>query len=135
MGDTEAIDPRSFLDEPVAEAHQSAEGTPDASKDDVGSPSNWREMLMRTEPHEPLEKVESPWDPEAGGLTRVSRGFKKMLGWDGMPAVADVGFGFLEFIHNFNLVEEAGGGSDDDGEVDRTDDAKPQGVDPIPDQR
>ena len=54
------------------------------------------EALMNTEPSEPLEMIESPWNPERGGPTRVYRGIQKLTNVDGMPAIADILIGAAE---------------------------------------
>jgi hypothetical protein len=66
-------------------------------------------MLMSTEPDDDLSSVESPYDPEAGGLTRMYRGAQKMLGFDGTPAIVDMAVGAVEAI----VGKDAGGGSDE----------------------
>ncbi len=78
-----------------------------------------KDALLSTQPEQRLESVEAPYDPERGGVTRVYRGVRKMLDVEGLPAVADIGIGLIEWY-------EAGGpdigsdeGDDDagDGEV------------------
>lgn len=55
-----------------------------------------RDALMSTDPDLPLESVESPFDPEHGGIRRIYRGFLKMTGASGVPAVVDVVLGLIE---------------------------------------
>ena len=76
--------------------HAAAEGV--EASGDVGSKSTLREMLLSTEPSKPLEEVEAPYDPEAGGMTRIYRGIQKMTGIDGLPAGADLAFGAVEMF-------------------------------------
>lgn len=99
--------PGNSLDEDSATAnHAAAEGTePDG---DVGSSSALREALLSTEPERSLDAVESPWDPERGGLNRVYRGFQKMMGASGLPAILDIGVGIAEFVNGFEM-DAAGG--------------------------
>jgi hypothetical protein len=94
-----------------AENHASAEGADSSSTDGVGSTSAWRDMLMSTGPDDALEDVESPWDPDEGGLTRIYRGIRKMTGLDGMPALADIVVGAVEEAHRLRDSLP----SDDDG--------------------
>jgi hypothetical protein len=84
--------------EEATEAHAAAEGIDASETSGAGSSSTLRDMLMSTEPNTPLERVESPFDPDAGGMNRVYRGFQKMLGADGLPAILDVGVGVAEFV-------------------------------------
>lgn len=80
----------------VAADHAAAEGAP--AEANMGAPSTLRDMLLSTEPSEPLSAVESPWDPANGGPRRLFRGLKKMTGVEGMPAVVDVVIGALEIV-------------------------------------
>ena len=54
------------------------------------------DALMNTEPSAALETIESPWDPDRGGPTRMYRGFQKLTNVDGMPAIADLLIGAVE---------------------------------------
>jgi hypothetical protein len=105
----------STSDDAVAEDHQAAEGTD--TDDPIGSTTNWREMLTSTEPDQPLEDVETPWDPERGGRHRVMRGLKKALGFSGMPAVVDVVVGVLEELSKVQAEEPDEQDDDQDGEA------------------
>jgi len=76
-----------------AEAHMGAEGI-------EASPSRAEQLLdsmWNTTPNPPLEAVESPWNPEKGGMTRVFRGVQKLADVDGLPAVVDILVGLAEF--------------------------------------
>ncbi|ELZ87496.1 hypothetical protein C453_04059 [Haloferax elongans ATCC BAA-1513] len=88
-------------DETVAASHVAAEGAPAAET--MGSASTVRNLLFATEPHRPLDAIESPWDPQRGGPKRLVRGLQKMADVDGIPAIVDVGLGTLE---TFVLVRE-----------------------------
>jgi hypothetical protein len=104
----------------ATEDHAAAEGAESSSKS-LGSRSSIQEMLLSTEPNTPLASVDSPWNPDLGGVTRIYRGLQKMLGFDGMPAVVDVVVGAAEFIHEFEpdtgeSSEEADQESTDAGE-------------------
>lgn len=77
-----------------------------------GGDVDLKAMLMSTEPDDDLESVESPYDPEAGGLTRMYRGAQKMLGFDGTPAIVDMAVGAVEAI----VGKDAGDGSDETDE-------------------
>jgi len=100
------------------ENHAAAEGADSSGSDGLGSTSAWREMLLSTGPDDPLEQVESPWDPERGGLTRMYRGIRKMTGLDGMPAIADLVVGAVEVAHD---LTDALADDDPDGDVEDAD--------------
>lgn len=95
----EEFDLESF-GESFAEGHTGAEGFDSVDSTEAGSASNWREMMFSTEPDEPLEAVDDPWNPEEGGVTRIWRGVKKMAGFDGTPAIMDVVIGVCELVTN-----------------------------------
>ena len=90
------------------EAHMGAEGI-DASGSSVSS--EMFSSLWNTRPNPALEAVESPWDTENGGLSRVYRGVQKMADVDGMPAIVDVLVGMAEF-----WTQQQGPNSDDNTE-------------------
>lgn len=95
----------------ATEAHAAAEGVNATETSGTGSSSTLRDMLMSTDPDESLEHVESPWDPEVGGIDRVYRGVRKMAGVDGLPAIADLTIGVAEFV----VGRDLGGGGDEGG--------------------
>ena len=100
-------------DEAVQEAtadHQAAEGAETTSS--LSSRQGLRDALLQTEPSRPLERVEAPWDPERGGLTRAYRGLQKMLDWEGTPAVVDLFIGAAEWAKQF----EPDGGEQDESD-------------------
>ena len=103
----------------TTENHAAAEGAP--SESDVGSESTIREMLMSTGPEKPLSKVESPWNPDEGGLSRMYRGIQKMTDVDGMPAVVDLVVGAVEAAHRFNDGLRPGGSNDGGEQADEPD--------------
>lgn len=114
MGD--GIDPSSFgedLDVQVADGHTDAEGMPEADAGEMGSASRWREMLLSSEPETPLEEVESPWQPETGGITRIWRGILKMGSFNGMPAVLDILIGMAELFWAADGANSGDGSSDE----------------------
>lgn len=94
--DTEAIG--------TTEQHAAAEGV--KASDSLGSTTSLRDMLMSTTPTQSLQQTESPWNPEQGGMTRVMRGFTKMTGVDGLPAVADICIGTVEFFLGTELGDD-----------------------------
>jgi hypothetical protein len=55
-----------------------------------------KDALKASEPHTPLEQVESPLDMENGGIPRVFRGVQKMLGFEAAWAVVDIIIGVVE---------------------------------------
>lgn len=103
-------DPDPVDDGSVTDDHAAAEGA-DPS-DDIGSTSAWRDRLLSTEPNPPLSAVDSPWNPEQGGPTRIMRGIQKMGDFAGLPALADITIGALEWGQTLNLDEP--GEQDDD---------------------
>ena len=54
------------------------------------------DRLLNTKPNTPLESIESPWQPEAGGPPRIYRGIQKIGDIEGMPAIADIVIGIVE---------------------------------------
>jgi len=99
----------------TAASHAAAEGVDTASTGDVGSTRTLREMLMSTDPGRSLDQVESPWDPDRGGMTRIMRAVQKATGADGLPAVADLGIGIAEWWVSLDLSD------DDDSSAESTD--------------
>ena len=101
--------PGATLEAADAEAttHAAAEGveTPDKN----GSDSTLREMLLSTDPDKSLREVESPYDPDSGGLPRVYRGVQKATGVDGTPAIVDVIVGAVEVVQSLNDQEASDG--------------------------
>lgn len=87
----------------AAEGHAAAEGVEPVDTSDVGSQRTIREIAFSTSPSEPLESVESPWDPERGGMTRIMRGIQKATNVDGLPAIADIGIGIAEWWTSIDL--------------------------------
>lgn len=69
------------------------------------------DRLLSTEPNPPLEEVESPWNPEDGGIPRIYRGIQKMGALDGggMPAIGDILIGCLEEFHKSDLSARGSG--------------------------
>lgn len=122
MSDGEEFDAAAFRAEATGatssrtttDAHAAAEGTDPSG--DVGSTSTLREMLMSTDPDRPLDTVESPWDPDRGGETRMFRGIMKMTDVDGLPAFADLVIGAAELATSLNLEEPD---DQDDGATDQ----------------
>lgn len=117
-GATPAPAPEAALDATDADAsnHADAEGAEADGDSKTGSDSTVRDLLLQTGPETPLEDLESPWDPDRGGVTRIYRGINKMADWQGMPAIGDIGIGLIEAAVNIDLE----GGDDDAGEGQRT---------------
>lgn len=67
-----------------------------AEPEPTGRLSGIKNALSSTTPSPKLSEVESPWNPEEGGLTRVYRGIQKATNSDGMPAWADILIGAIE---------------------------------------
>jgi hypothetical protein len=96
-----------------ASTHAAAEGAETPNK--TGSDSTLRDMLLSTDPDKSLREVESPYDPAAGGLSRVYRGVQKATGVDGTPAIVDVIVGAVEVVQSLNDQEASDDGQDNDG--------------------
>lgn len=93
------------------EDHTTAEGIPDTPVET----RTLRDRLLSTDPSTPLDEVESPWNPEAGGPARIMRGIQKMGDIKGIPAVADIAIGVLETMHQTDgtVVPSRDGDQDD----------------------
>lgn len=102
-GEQRRADAADAVQEATAD-HQAAEGAEASAS--LSSRDGLQNALLRTQPHTPLEQVESPWDPERGGINRIYRGLQKALDFEGMPAIVDVVVGAAEFVTEF---EPAGG--------------------------
>jgi len=85
---------------------------PETEPEISGNETRPWDMLWNTTPEKPLDQVDSPWDPEKGGLTRVKRGVMKMGDFDGTPAILDIGVGIAEFVVSQDLEAPQSGGSD-----------------------
>jgi len=110
---TTGDDVRDQADDAVdaaTESHQAAEGVETASGG--VSTDGLKQALLSTGPETPLSQVESPWDPEQGGVTRIYRGLQKALDFDGTPAVVDLAIGAVEAFQNF----EPAGAEQENGE-------------------
>ena len=70
----------------------------DAGSSGSSRSSKIKEFLFATEPDKDLDKVERPYDPENGGLTRIYRGLQKMAGVNGLPAIGDIIIGTAEVL-------------------------------------
>lgn len=144
------VDPSQFVasdvtaESDVAGDHAAAEGAETPTASDMGGTSrfsNFKAILLQTDPSPPLQEVEDPWNPDAGGIRRVYRGLQKMAGFAGMPAIGDVLIGAAEWFQTAQLEgrSDAGDDSDDsasssssDADADATDvEATDADVDPI----
>jgi hypothetical protein len=56
------------------------------------------DALKHTEPHTPLQDVESPIDMEHGGIPRIFRGIQKLAGFDAAMAGVDIVLGLVELF-------------------------------------
>lgn len=122
----DGADARDQADDAVdaaTESHRAAEGAESSSS--LSSRNGLKNALLRTSPDTPLEQVESPWDPERGGMNRVYRGLQKMLDFEGMPAVVDIVVGLGEFVVRF---EPEGGDQEAGADQDGVDDELPDGL-------
>lgn len=75
---------------------EAIEGDGEAVVQEGSGRSGLVEMAMSTQPSRPLDVVESPWDPERGGSTRLMRAAEKAFGVDGIPAIIDAIVGLVE---------------------------------------
>jgi len=94
--------------EAAAEAtadHAASEGTDASETSGMGSTDTLREMLLSTDPSPKLAEVDSPWNPDLGGPSRIYRAFMKMGNFDGMPAGVDLGIGIAETLKTVSLNE------------------------------
>lgn len=96
--------------------HATAEGAETASSSGMGSTSTLREMLLSTDPSPSLAEVDSPWDPDLGGPSRIYRAVLKIGSFDGMPAIADLTIGVAETLQTVSLDEVDVGDQDDGGD-------------------
>jgi hypothetical protein len=104
--------------------HAAAEGADPSSTSGLGSQQSLQEMLFSTEPSPPLDQVETPWDPEVGGRTRIMRAAQKALGADGLPAIVDATIGVLEEFSRIQ-AEEVGDSDQADQESDESSTSEP----------
>lgn len=114
----------------AAEAAGAGLDASESSTSTSSSTSTLREMLLATDPNDPLDAVEDPWDPERGGPRRLYRAAQKMFGVDGMPAGIDLVVGLIETAVGHDLVDQEDG-EDDGGESEESSsDASMGDVDP-----
>lgn len=92
-------------DAPVAQ-HAEAEGTdaPDALDESPreygGRRQWWREALLDAPDDSPrLSEIDTLWNPEDGGMRRVSRGVLNIFGRRRLPPVVDIPLGVLEEVY------------------------------------
>jgi len=100
-------------------------GEPEPGPDTGGS---LVESLWNTEPNRSLAEIDSPWDPEQGGIPRVYRGIQKMADVDGLPAIADIVIGLAEEYTKRNGVPSPSDSPDESGSDDDSDSISLQGV-------
>jgi hypothetical protein len=95
-------------DDATADAAQAATDAADMSDDSGGPFGALTDALTQTEPSRPLETIESPWNPEQGGVNRIQRGIQKMTNTDGIPAWVDIVIGAIEvFVDNQTETQDA----------------------------
>jgi hypothetical protein len=112
-GDT-TPDEIGSTDGPVSESDGFPDdGVPDESPGLIG-------RLFSTEPNPPLEAVESPWNPDVGGPSRVFRGIQKIGDIDGLPAILDILIGLAETAQSNGWLD---GDSTDDPDGDELDES------------
>ena len=70
--------------------------TPTLETEETGLLDNITDRILSTEPNPNLETVENPWNPDAGGVSRIFRGIQKMGDIEGLPAIADIIIGIIE---------------------------------------
>lgn len=92
----------------------------EADPDSMGEESRKNRItnaLRSTEPHKPLREIESPWDPDNGGINRIYRGLQKISGIEGTEAWMDISIGIMEWVSLQN-DEPINGDSNDSGDED-----------------
>lgn len=104
------VDPSGPTDSSGAAAdatsdHAAAEGTDASSTSGMGSTDTLREMLLSTDPSPSLADVDSPWNPDLGGPSRIYRALMKMGNFEGMPAIGDLMIGAAETAKSLSLDE------------------------------
>ena len=107
-----SLDDSGFDDIPGSDG-QTGDATPgvDGGKSIV-------DRLLNTEPNTPLESIESPWQPEAGGPPRIYRGIQKIGDIEGMPAIADIAIGIVETMQQQNDTADSADTVDNNSNVD-----------------
>lgn len=85
--------------EAAQDGTESAQDAADAGPGVDAGPGTFKDMALSTDPSTPLDAVESPWDPERGGATRIMRAVQKATSVDGLPAIADFVIGVAEMMH------------------------------------
>jgi hypothetical protein len=110
------------------------EPTPERAEDvsAAGGSQSMKDRLLNTEPDQSLESVQSPWNPKAGGPSRVYRGIQKLGDIEGLPAIADIAIGFAEVMYQVQGADSlgdslgdslsGGGDGDDSDDSEETDD-------------
>jgi len=92
-----------------------SDGQPSGATPGVDAGKTLVDRLLNTEPNTPLESIESPWQPEAGGPPRIYRGIQKIGDIEGMPAIADIAIGIVE------TMQQQSDNDDSDDNVDSVD--------------
>lgn len=98
---------------------ESLDETPTLEDDNSGFLDNITGRLMATEPNPDLQSVESPYDPQEGGTSRIFRGVQKMGDIEGLPAIADIIIGVVEVAQDdtISLGQENTNNDDPESEV------------------
>lgn len=107
--------------EQLTDDHAAAEGADVSESTGIGTRKTLEEMALSTEPSVPLEHVESPWDPDRGGPTRILRAVQKATGVDALPAIGDLVLGVLETLSSIEAEDEDAGSDDDTGGLEEGD--------------
>jgi hypothetical protein len=105
----------------TTESHRAAEGA--ESMPSLSSRDGLKNALLRTTPNTRLSEVDSPWNPDEGGITRVYRGLQKALDFEGMPAIVDIVVGAAEYMSAF---EPEGGEQENGGQ--QPSEPEPEGI-------
>lgn len=105
MDPSEVAEVSSGPEESPMAGHIETEGIGVSGEPEPGPESgSLIESLWNTKPNTPLSQIDSPWNPEQGGIPRVYRGIQKMADVDGLPAIADVVIGLAEEYQKRNGV-------------------------------
>lgn len=92
--------------------------TPTLEEGNTGFLGSITDRLFATEPNKDLQSVESPWDPQNGGASRIYRGIQKMGDIEGMPAIADLVIGAIELTQDDSIELPQTDNSSNQTEVD-----------------
>ncbi len=79
------------VNDPTGDVEGAFEGQEVPGPEEASPPKGegLKDMALSTRPNKPLSEVESIWNPEEGGTTRLVRAAQKAFNADGIPAILD----------------------------------------------